>query len=207
MSLYFIFGALVSIVHSIVASSSKSDTTDGKYHFIEHDTSCALKPGEEDVKASHGSLPWVNVLSWYHEVVWVCHTLAGNSSLVVLVAYFSFWFRHDVSYEGYVDMMQHILPFLTMVIDSVIHGFPVRLLHVVYANVFGFAYVVFTLVYILTEVPDLRGEPTVYPSLEFGSQPVIMSAWLSVFILVGFLLAQSFFYLMYKLRTCLTSTN
>ncbi|KAK3734854.1 hypothetical protein QZH41_017562 [Actinostola sp. cb2023] len=209
VALYFIFGALISICH-LICKPSLNDSSDGGYHFLEHplgDTSCALKPGEKDNDVKVSNLPRVNLLSWQHEVFWVLHSLAADSSMVALVAYFSFWFRHRVTYDGYAAMMQHILPFLSMVIDCAIHGFPVRLLHVIYANVFGFAYVVFSLVYIIIEVPDLRGEPTVYPSLEFGRQPVIYSAWLSVFILVGFFVAQTFFCLMYKVRTCLTSTG
>lgn len=197
---YFVFGAIVSICFLICKAQPQE-----QYAFLTRDTSCALKPGEKDEDI--GELPRVNLLSWQHEVLWVFHTLAADTSLVMLVAYFTFWFQHRVTFEGYMEMMQHILPFLTMVIDSALNGFPVRLLHVLYANIFGFAYVGFTLIYIIIEVPDLRGEPDIYPSLEFGDKPIIYTAWLSVFILVGFTVAQSLFYLLYKLRTCLTTNE
>lgn len=192
-------------------SSEGTKKTSG-YHFLEHplgDTSCALRPGESDDGPNLSrKLPRLNLLSWHHEVLWFLHSVAADSSVVVLAAYFSFWF-HGLHFTitGYIDIVQHIAPFLVMFIDSFIHGFPVRLLHVIYANVFGALYVIFTIIYIVTEVPDLKGNPKTYPSLEFGKTPVIYTAWLAVYIGVGFLVAQIFFYLMYKIRSALTRTE
>lgn len=104
-------------------------------------------------------------------------------------------------------MMQHILPFVSMVFDLAVNGFPVRLHHVLYANVFGFMYVLFTLIYIIIEVPDLKGYPSVFPSLEFSKMPVMYTAWLSVFIGAGLIVSHILFYILYKMRTCLTSRN
>ncbi|KXJ22177.1 protein rolling stone [Exaiptasia diaphana] len=195
VALYFIFGALISIWR-LICKTTKRD----EYHFVKQSDI-----GERD---DFSELPRLNLLSWYHEVLWVLHTLAADTSFVVLVAYFTFWFNHRVTYEGYMEMMQHILPFVSMVFDLAINGFPVRLYHVLYANVFGFMYVVFSLIYILLEVPaDLKGEPIVFPSLEFSNLPVMYTAWLSVFIVVGFFVSQTLFYIMYKIRTCLTSND
>ncbi|XP_031553154.1 protein rolling stone-like [Actinia tenebrosa] len=216
VALYFIFGCLTSIWQllcgsSLVQSSEGTSKTSG-YHFLEHplgDTSCALRPGErDDDKDLSRKLPRLNLLAWHHEVLWVLNSIAADTSVVVLVAYFSFWF-HGLHFTiaGYIDLVQHIAPFLVMFIDSFVHGFPVRLLHVIYANIFGAVYVVFTIIYILTEVPDLKGNPTTFPSLEFGNTPIIYTAWLAVYIGVGFLVAQLFFYLMYKIRCALIKSG
>ena len=75
-----------------------------------------------------------------------------------------------------------------------------------YAYIFGAAYVVFIVVFILTEVKaNLSFNPITYPSLGSGEKPPRYTAYLSIFLVVGFPVAQIFFFLIYKFRAKLTS--
>ncbi|XP_001637456.2 protein rolling stone isoform X1 [Nematostella vectensis] len=199
-ALYFLVGTLASLWHSTCTKCSGR----GSYGALlnKSDTSCALEPWEDDESEPEDNEP--NMLSWQHEVLWVLHTISIDSSLVLVVAYFSMWYDPDVNtVSGLLDIPHHAFPFILLVVDVFVSGIPVRILHVIYGNVFGAAYVVFCLVYIITEVPDMRSDPRTYPSLMFSDRPVIYTAWLSIFILGGFFVSQCLFYLFYKIRVSL----
>jgi len=203
-ALYFLVGSLIAF-HRSTCGSKESD----QYGRIIQDgsgpldsNSCALKPGEED-----DSLPITsNHLSWYHEVLWVLHTLAADSSFVCTIAYFAIFFKVRYTFLGSLDVPTHVLPLVLMIVDTLASHIPVRLFHVMYAYMFGAAYVVFTIVFILTEVKiDLSSNPVFYPSLESGDEPLIYTAYLSIFLIAGFPVAQLFFFLLHKFRSWLIS--
>lgn len=205
-ALYFLIGSLTAFHRSLCGSKE-----DDQYDRIDQDgqdtgdsNSCALKPGEKDDNI--GEATYRNHLSWHHEVLWVLHTLAANSSFVCMIAYFSFFFEEHYTYVGLLDLPRHVLYLFLMIVDTLASHIPVRLMHVMYAYIFGAAYVVFTIVFILTEVKvDLRLNPIVYPSLESGDEPLMYTAYLSIFLIVGFPVAQIFFFLIYKFRVWLAS--
>lgn len=135
-------------------------------------------------------------------MLWVLHTLASNSTFVCTVAYFAFFFDERSSYVWIFYIPRHSLYVFLMIVDTLASYIPVRLLHVVYAYIFGAAYVMFTLVFILTEVKvDLRLNPSMYPSLESGDEPLIYTAYLSIFLIAGFPVAQIIYFLIHKFRT------
>lgn len=203
-ALYFLVGSLTAF-HRSMCGSKESD----QYDRINQDggdpldsNSCALSPGEKD-----DSLPsTTNHLSWHHEVLWVLHTLAADSTFVCMIAYFTFFFKVHYTFLGLLDVPRHVLHLVLMIVDTLASHIPVRLLHVMYAYMFGAAYVVFTIVFILTEVKiDLSLNPMVYPSLESGDEPLIYTAYLSIFLIAGCPVAQIFFYLLHKFRAWLIS--
>ena len=203
-ALYFLVGSLTAF-HSWMCGSKESD----QYDRINQDgsdpldsNSCALKTGEKD-----DSLPTTtNHLSWHHEVLWVLHTLAADSSFVCTIAYFAFFFKVRRTFLGLLDVPKHVLYLVLMIVDTLASHIPVRLFHVMYAYTFGAAYVVFTIVFILTEVKiDLSLNPVFYPSLESGDEPLIYTAYLSIFLMAGFPVAQLFFFFLHKFRSWLIS--
>lgn len=203
-ALYFLVGSLTAF-HRSMCGSKESD----KYDRITQDSSdplnsnsCALKPGENDDSLP----PTTNHLSWHHEVLWVLHTLAADSSFVCMIAYFAFFFKVRYTFLGILDVPKHVLHLVLMIVDTLASHIPVRLFHVMYAYMFGAAYVVFTIVFILTEVKiDLNLNPVFYPSLESGDEPLIYTAYLSIFLIAGFPVAQLFFFLLHKFRSWLIS--
>ena len=207
-ALYFLIGSLTAF-HRSMCGSKESDQYDriggnqGDTFLDPADTnSCALKPGEKDDSEASST----NHLSWHHEVLWVLHTLAADSTFVCMIAYFSLFFEEQYTWVGLLDLPRHALYLFLMIVDTLASHIPVRLMHVMYAYIFGATYVVFTIVFILTEVKiDLRLNPVVYPSLESGDEPLIFTAYLSIFLIVGFPVAQIFFFLIYKYRAWLTS--
>jgi len=203
-ALYFLVGSLTAF-HRSMCGSKESD----HYDRISQDSgdplgsnSCALGPGEKD-----DSLPIsTNHLSWHHEVLWVLHTLAADSSFICTIVYFAFFFEVRLTFLGLFDVPKHVLYLVFMIVDTLTSHIPVRLLHVIYAYMLGATYVVFTIVFILTEVKtDLSLNPVFYPSLESGDEPLIYTAYLSIFLIAGFPVAQLFFFLLYKLRSWIIS--
>lgn len=209
-ALYFLLGSLTAFHHS-ACGSKESDQydrviQDGQgYTFLDpaDSTSCALKPGERDDSVDLNT----NRLSWHHEVLWILHTLTSNSSFVCLIAYFTFFYEERYTVIGLLDFPRHTLYLILMIFDTLASHIPVRLWHVIYAYIFGAAYVVFTVVFILTEIKiDLRQDPLMYPSLEVGGEPLIYTAYLSIFLIAGFPVAQIFFFLIYKFRAYIGSS-
>ena len=142
----------------------------------------------------------VNNLSWHHEVLWVIYTIAADSAFVVTVAYFSFFFRLRFSVPGLFDIPRHTVYTLLMLVDTLISHVPVRLFHFIYAYIFGAAYVLFTLICILSEANGLLSKPLFYPSLDFSDEPLKTTAWLSLFLVVGIPVGQMIYFLFYKMR-------
>ena len=211
-ALYFLLGSITAF-HRSVCGSKESDqynrvTPDGSkqgYTFLDNaeSDSCALIPGEKDESvATH-----TNRLSWHHEVLWILHTLASNTTFVCMIAYFSFFYEERYTVIGLLDFPRHVLYLILMTVDTLASYIPVRLWHVMYAYIFGAAHVVFTVIFILTEIKiDLRLNPVVYPSLEVGDEPLIYTAYLSIFMIAGCPVAQIFFFLIYKFRARLASS-
>lgn len=211
-ALYFLLGSITAFHRSCCGSkesdqyySITQDSNNQGYTFLEPEesNSCAVKPGERDDSVASGT----NRLSWHHEVLWILHTLASNSTFVCLIAYFTFFFEARFTIIGILDFPRHVLYLILMIFDTLASHIPVRLWHVMYAYIFGACYIVFTVVFILTEIKiDLRLDPAVYPSLEIGEQPLIYTAYLSIFFVAGFPVAQVFFFLFYKYRAHLASS-
>ena len=204
-ALYFLTGSLTAF-HRSLCGSKEGDQYDRIYQEGGYDgdsNSCALRPGEKDESSSASE----NRLSWHHEVLWVLHTLAADSTFICLIAYFTFFFEVRYTWVGLLDAPRHVLYLFLMIVDTLASHIPVRLLHVMYAYIFGAAYVVFTIVFILTEVHiDMSLNPIVYPSLESGDEPLMYTAFLSIFLIAGFPVAQFFFFLLFKLRAWIIST-
>ena len=203
-ALYFLVGSLTAF-HRSMCGSKEGDhyeriTQDGGD--LVDSNSCALEPGEKD----NSLLSTTNHLSWHHEVLWVLHTLAADSSFICTITYFAFFVEVRLTVLGLFGVPRHVLHLVFMIVDTLVSHIPVRLLHVIYAYMFGAAYVGFTIVFILTEVNmDLSLHPVLYPSLESGDEPLIYTAYLSIFLIVGFPVAQLFFFLLHKFRCWLIS--
>ena len=212
VGLYFLMGAITQLHPSLCRSKDTDhydkikqpgERLDHSFVSAYDSTSCGLTPGEEEDNWGAGK----NRLSWYHEVLWVLHTIAADTSFVCTVAYFSLFFEQRYTWDGLLDIPRHVLYLLFMIIDTLCCYIPVRLLHVVYANIFGAAYIVFTLIFLLTEVKaDLRLNPIIYPSLESENKPLLYTAYLSIFLIGCFPVSQAFFFLLYKFRAWVTST-
>lgn len=210
-ALYFLLGSITAFHRSCCGSKASDqynridDDKNQEYSFLDPSgsSSCALRPGEKDVSITTRT----NRLSWHHEVLWVLHTLASNSSFACLIAYFTFFFKERYTFIGVLDFPRHVLYLILMIFDTLASHIPVRLWHFMYAYIFGASYVVFTIIFILTEIKvNLGLDPAVYPSLEIGDQPLIYTAYLSIFLIAGFPLAQILFFLIYKFRANLGSS-
>ena len=135
------------------------------------------------------------------------YTLSPQTgSFVCTIAYFALFFKMRYSLVGVLDFPRHALYLFLAIVDTMASYIPVRLMHVMYAYIFGAAYVVFSITFILAEVKvDLRLEPTLYPSLETGDEPLIYTAYPSIFLIAGFPVAHIFFFLIYKIRARIIS--
>lgn len=106
---------------------------------------------------------------------------------------------------GVLRLMYALYLFLAIV-DTMASYIPVRLMHFMYAYILGATYIVFAIVFILAEVKiDLRLDPSAYPLLESDDEPLIYTAYLSIFLIAGLPVAQIFFFLIYKIRAWITS--
>ncbi|XP_078657447.1 protein rolling stone-like [Branchiostoma floridae x Branchiostoma belcheri] len=108
-------------------------------------------------------------LSRYYKWYWVLYNVAFGIGVYITIAY---WALLADSY-GPSSILFHAMNTVVIVIDVFVSGLPYRLLHLVYPSAFGFAYVVFTVIYWVAGGTDFFGRPWIYPVIDYGGNPAM----------------------------------
>ena len=86
-------------------------------------------------------------------------------------------------------------------LDIMVSGVPVRLLHFIYPFIFSGTYAVFTGIYFAAGgVNNINGKPYIYPVLNYGENPGVASAYVLVTVLVLIPLLHLLTWALYLLR-------
>jgi len=127
-------------------------------------------------------------VKWFQNVVhlkfvWILFESSFVVSLLVTAMYWTFiWKPERVGSPilWFLNINEHALNFIFLMIDFFFHQIPVRLLHVVYPFLFGLSYVVFSVVYTKCT------EHSIYSILDWKDSPeqAISYAFVSLVLLV-----------------------
>ncbi|XP_068759937.1 uncharacterized protein [Montipora capricornis] len=140
--------------------------------------------------------------SWNHKVTWLLYSITSNNSILVTVV---FWTLLYSGYEvGEPDIAFHLLNSVFMLIETFLSSIPVRLLHVVYAMLYGSLYCLFTVVYWLLGGTNDAGDSYIYPILDYSNDPRLAAILIVLYGFVGLPVAQLIHFGLFKLRCYLT---
>ena len=138
-----------------------------------------------------------------HRVAWFFYIIASNNSFMVTIVYWSF--LCNGCKIGEPDVAFHLLNSVLMLTETCLSAVPVRLLHVVYAELYGGLYFIFTLVYWLSGGTNSGGDNFIYPILDYKDKPSAAAVLVIVYALAGLPVSQLIIFGVFKLRCYLHS--
>jgi len=139
-----------------------------------------------------------------HKVAWFFYIVASNNSIMVTIVYWSF--LYDGSFKiGEADISFHLLNSVFMLTETCLSAVPVRLLHVVYAELYGLLYLFFTVVYWRSGGTDAEGNHFIYPIVDYKDKPWAAALLVILYALVGLPTSQLINFGLFKLRCYLHS--
>lgn len=140
--------------------------------------------------------------SWYHKVQWVFFYLGAEMAVVVSILYWA------VIYDGEavdgVNANTHLVNGIIALIDIFFSGIPVRVFHFIYATAFAATYAVFTGIYHATSSTNVRGDPFIYPVIDYENKPGSATGWVLAVVLVFVPLVHLLLFGVYTARFWLT---
>lgn len=136
--------------------------------------------------------------TWYHKVTWFFYIIAANNSILVTVVYWSLLYSGFRIHEA--DVAFHLMNSVFMLIETCISSIPVRLFHVVYAELYGVTYLVFSVVYWRSGGTGSSGEHYIYPILNYEDEPYAAAVLIILYGLVGLPAAQLLNFGLFTLR-------
>lgn len=189
-------------------SSSNEDLLEEQFHDTFEDNDWLHTDDQairqSDDLMSHGSHLYACVgnmdysQTWYHKVSWAFYIIASNNSLNVTVVYWT------LLYSGFpvgeADIAFHALNSVFMLTETCLSSIPVRLVHVVYAMLYGALYILFSVVYWLLGGTNGSGDKFIYPVLDYKGAPYAAVVLIVLYGLVGLPVAQLINFGLFRLR-------
>lgn len=138
-----------------------------------------------------------------HKVAWFFYIIASNNSFMVTIVYWSFLYNGFKIGEA--DVSFHLLNSVFMLTETCLSAVPVRLLHLVYAELYGVLYLIFTVVYWLSGGTNTNGDSFIYPIVDYKTKPYDAAGLIIMYALVGLPTCQLINFGLFKLRSYLHS--
>ena len=137
-------------------------------------------------------------IGWYQKVQWLLFTVSGGATLGVVILYWALIFEGGTI--GPINANVHLTNGIIALIDIWVSGTPVRILHIVYLQIYGVSYALFTGIYYAANGTDENGERYIYKTLNYKEHPASAAATLVTVTVVGLVVLHLFFYAQYTLR-------
>ena len=141
--------------------------------------------------------------TWCHKVAWFLYAIAVNNSILVTTVYWSLLYTGFKIREA--DVAFHLLNSVLMLTETCLSAVPVRLLHVVYAELYGLLYMLFTVVYWRSGGTNTDGDSYIYPIIDYKAKPYAAVVLIITYGLVGLPVSQLLTFGLFKLRCYLHS--
>ena len=115
-----------------------------------------------------------NQLSWYQMIHWASFSICAEMALVVTILYWA------LLYGGWpvdgIDANTHLVNGIVSVLDVLVLGVPISLLHVIYPMSFAGVYAGFTGIYWAANGTNpSTGGRYIYPLIDYSSSPIFAS--------------------------------
>lgn len=140
--------------------------------------------------------------SWYQKVQWACYYVGVHMAAVVAVLYWGLLYRGG-PVDG-INANTHLVNSLIALVDILISGVPVRLLHFIYPVIFSIAYATFTGIYFAAGGTNPNGDPYIYGVIDYGSTPGPAAGYIIVIVVVVIPLIHLLLFGVYSVRFWIT---
>ena len=152
-----------------------------------------------DAQGYNFDRPAVN-MAWYHKGLWVVFNIAANAAILVTLLYWTLIFGGKTNA---LDVTTHLINSVLIVADVMLSATPVRILHVLYAWIFGVSYALLTAIFWAVKGTNARDEPYIYSYIDYNKSPGFASGIVVGFVLVGQPLVQTLLFGLCKMRSFL----
>lgn len=139
------------------------------------------------------------VISWYHIVIWIGHTLSSVISIPIIVFYWILVAGDQITGWA-VNMNIHLIVAIPNIIDGLISGIPWRLYHAFVSMLFIVVYLIFSLVYDLLGGTDEEGNPYIYSGIDYSENPITAIGFMVVLLVLVIPFVHFLFWCWYILR-------
>jgi len=138
---------------------------------------------------------------WGYKITWMLFNIAAVNSMIVTIGYWGLLYSYHgqrslIGRLGYHNITSHLLNALLMLLDAMIAPLPVRILHVVYSNLYVLLYISATVIHWLISNKTKK----FYYFLDYSNKPVVAVLVIVLGCIVVQPLLQFFFYGIYRLR-------
>lgn len=147
-----------------------------------------------------------DALRFHHKFFWLLYIISANAGLLVTVGYWTVLYEEDEPVDLN-NITKHALNSVFMVIDTFLNSIPVRLFHFIYALVYTFVYLAFTVVYWQLGGTNIQGQPHIYELLDYNNFEASTGWLVAFFLLLVLPVLQLMLFGLVKLRDCLRGTQ
>jgi hypothetical protein len=183
------------------------DHDDSRTQCVHYDTPAKVAEKSKDLEAqpeaevfihSTHTQPSLKSISVLYSVLWVLYEVVLNAFVIITPCYWIFIYP-NYWIPLHIDLNIHLFNTVILLVDLIVCPFPIRLLHVVYCQAYGFIYCVFSIIYWSLD-PENN---IIYPGLLDWNKPL----WTALISLLLFFVVQPvvhcIMYLLYLLKMLL----
>ncbi|XP_048579302.1 protein rolling stone isoform X2 [Nematostella vectensis] len=211
LNIHFILGACLPAYHyykcspgaassKIIATDSNANDEPANHVQLELEDPCA-------VNTKLTTLPQNSrMFILACKVSWVVFNIAANVAPLVTFMYWGFNYVPG-QYVDSSNINAHALNCVLMFADVMLSNLPVRVLHVIYALVCGFAYVTFTVIYWAAGGVNHEGNSYIYSALDYTGSPGMAATMAVLFVLLAQPLSHLLLYGLYCFRDWLVKRS
>ncbi|CAH1772665.1 unnamed protein product [Owenia fusiformis] len=204
LTLHFLVAFIVAVITYVrkpeaSAESEKQPKENLGFDTIELETGETKAPKQNTTeqdpeKAEHSGK--CTLVPWYMIISWILYDVILVFSIIVTGIYFGAVHDPKDGLDHY-NFNRHGLNTVLMVIDFVISGTPIRILHMIYPMIYGFIYIIFNVIYWSFD----KKNNIVYSILNYNPKtlPVAVGVILGLLI-VGIPLLTIIFYGLFRLK-------
>ncbi|XP_013408086.1 protein rolling stone [Lingula anatina] len=151
--------------------------------------------GTNLVDTENGAKETSASIRWYMKLDWLLWTVASVCAIIVSLVIMVFAYPVLKGIPTPVDFQVHVANTILVLIDTIVAGYPVRILHVVYVHAYGCVYVVFSVIYWAVDHTNVM-----YPVLLDWNGPGYTFISLGVVFLIVMPLLQLIYYGIFRLK-------
>ena len=135
-------------------------------------------------------------VAWYQKVHWVLFAIAIPVQICIMVLYWTLLSSMDPNRESAENYNLHLLGGLVGLVDIWVSGIVLSIYHLYWGMVYGCVYTVFSGIYYAANGTNIRGDPYIYPILDYGNMPGLS---VGIVLATSFIIVPLIYLLMYAL--------
>lgn len=195
LTMAFISLTLLSIYGTYMAHENNQNLVE--YGTFETSVEAARRQEENFQPSLNNRGNAVQICKWYHKLAWLICNIAFCVAFIVSSAYWLF----QASNVDFIDVITHGFNSVFVIIELLLGGVPIRLIHCIFCNVYCAVYVLFSVIYWQADGLNARGKPYIYKILDYENQNAGVTTVLILSLaVIAPPLSQLFMLGMYKMR-------